>query len=143
MRQMFSFSSLIFNESIGEDGLSSQSTYDVRIDNPHHIKAIAPNSKLLQESLPSNVDMKTSYQILVKAINEMKIQFSTKILSLLLIKMVVASILILWKYMQDKFVYLLMMWNFTNGPMKINLHIFGTVRIFVTLKFSSYQSKMQ
>ena len=78
MRHMFSSSSSIFNETIGEDSLSSQSIYDVRIDNPHHIKAIAPNSKLLQESLPSNVDMKTSYQILVKAINEMKIQFSTK-----------------------------------------------------------------
>ena len=42
-RQNFPTSSSIFNESIGEDGLSSQSTYDVRIDNPHHIEAIAPN----------------------------------------------------------------------------------------------------
>ena len=36
-RQIFPSSSLIFNESIGEDGLSSQSTYDVRFDNPPHI----------------------------------------------------------------------------------------------------------
>jgi hypothetical protein len=42
-RQNFPTSSSIFNESIGEDSLSSQSTYDVRIDNPHHIEAIAPN----------------------------------------------------------------------------------------------------
>jgi hypothetical protein len=42
-------------------------------DNPHHIEAIAPNSKLLQDSLPSNGAMKTSYQILVKAVNEMRI----------------------------------------------------------------------
>jgi hypothetical protein len=73
-RQIFPSSSSIFNESIGEDGLSSQSTYDVRIDNPHHIESIAPNSKLWQDSLPSNIDMKTPYQILVKAINEMRIQ---------------------------------------------------------------------
>jgi len=44
--QIFPSSSTIFNESIGEDGLSSQSTYDVRFDNPHHIESIAPNPKV-------------------------------------------------------------------------------------------------
>jgi hypothetical protein len=77
-RQIFPCSSSIFNESIGEDGLSSQSTYDVRIDNPHHIEVIAPNPKLLQQPLPSNGEMKTSYQLLLKAVNEMRIQLSTK-----------------------------------------------------------------
>jgi hypothetical protein len=77
-RPIFPSSSSIFNDSIGDDGLSSQSTYDVRIDNPHHIEAIAPNSKLLQDSLPTIDAMKTSYQILLKAVNEMRIQLSTK-----------------------------------------------------------------
>ena len=77
-RQIFPSSSSIFNEGIGKDGLSSQSTYDVIIDNPHHIEAIAPNPKLLQHPLPSNGNMKTSYQFLVKAVNEMRIQLSTK-----------------------------------------------------------------
>ena len=77
-RQNFPTSSSIFNESIGEDGLSSQSTYDVRIDNPHHIEAVAPNSKLLQASLLSKGDMKKSYRIFVQAINEMRFQLSTK-----------------------------------------------------------------
>ena len=71
--QIFPSSSTIFNESIGEDGLSSQSTYDVRFDNPHHIESIAPNPKVLFNSLPSNEDMKKSYEILVKAINDMRI----------------------------------------------------------------------
>jgi hypothetical protein len=75
--QIFPSSSTIFNESIGEDGLFSQSTYDVRFDNPHHIESIAPNPKVLFNSLPSNEDMKKSFEILVKAINDMWIQSSS------------------------------------------------------------------
>ena len=77
-RPILPSSSSIYNESIGEDGLSSQSTYDVNIDNPHHIAAIAPNPKLLQDLLPHIDNMKTSYQILLKAVNDMRIQLSTK-----------------------------------------------------------------
>jgi len=76
-RQIFPSSSTIFNESIGEDGLSSQSTYDVRFDNPHHIESIAPNPKVLFNSLPTNEDMKKSYEILVKAVNDTRIQSSS------------------------------------------------------------------
>jgi hypothetical protein len=75
--QIFPSSSTIFNESIGEDGRSSQSTYDVIFDNPHHIESIAPNPKVLFNSLPSNEDMKQSYKILVKAVNDMRIQSSS------------------------------------------------------------------
>jgi hypothetical protein len=74
---MFPSSSTIFNESIGEDGLSSRSTYDVRIDNPHHIESIAPNPNVLIDSLPINEDMKKSYEILVKAVNDIRIQASS------------------------------------------------------------------
>jgi hypothetical protein len=74
---MFPCSSSIFNESIGEDGLSSQSTYDVRIDNPHHIEAIAPNPKVLIDSQPTNDLTKNYYEILAKAMNDMRIQASS------------------------------------------------------------------
>jgi len=76
-RQIFPSSSLIFNKSIHEDGLSSQSIYYVRFDNPHHIESIAPNPKVLYNSLPSNEDMNKSYEILVKAINDLRIQSSS------------------------------------------------------------------
>ena len=76
-RQKIPSSSTIFNESIGEDGLSSVSTYDVRIDNPHHIECIAPNPKVLIDSQPTNDLMKNYYQILVKAMNDMRIQASS------------------------------------------------------------------
>ena len=69
-RQIFPTSSLIFTENIGKDDLSSQSPYDVKFDYPHHIDAIASNPKLLQDSLPRNGNMRRSYKILVKAINE-------------------------------------------------------------------------
>jgi len=74
---MFPSSSTIVNESIGEDGLSSQSTYDVRIDNPHHIETIAPNPKVLIDSQPTNDLMKNYYEILVKAVNDMRNQASS------------------------------------------------------------------
>jgi hypothetical protein len=73
-RQMFPSSSTIFNESIGDDGISSQSLYDVRIDNPHYIESITPNPKVLIDSLPTNEAMKESYKILAKAVNDMRIQ---------------------------------------------------------------------
>jgi len=136
-------SSTIFNESIGEDGLSSQSTYDVRIDNPHHIESIAPNRKVLIDSLPSNEDLKKSYEILVKAANDMRIQassndtlsaidrnggtFNTNIAEMHATRVCLN--------IDDV--------EFHEWTLENNLHVFGTVRIFVTLKFSSYQSTMQ
>jgi len=95
----------------------------------------------------------THYQVMVTWTNHTKFlwkpsmkwgfNYLQKILSLLLIKMVAPSILILRRYMWETCVYCMMMWDFTNGVMKTNLHVFGTVRIFITLKFSSYPSKMQ
>ncbi len=48
--QIFPSSSSIFNESIGENGLSTQSTYDSRIDNPHHIEASLTHAKMVAET---------------------------------------------------------------------------------------------
>ena len=76
-------------------------------------------------------------KILLKAINEIRIQLSTKNTLSAMIEMAAPSIRILRRYMLETCVYRMMMWNFMNGVMKTNLHVFGTVRIFVTLKFSS------
>jgi hypothetical protein len=40
---------LVFEDNIGEDGLSTQSTYKVNIDCPYYKEAIAPNPKVLNE----------------------------------------------------------------------------------------------
>jgi hypothetical protein len=36
-------SSLVFEDNVGEDGLSSQSTYKVNIDDPYYKASIVPN----------------------------------------------------------------------------------------------------
>ncbi len=40
---------LVFEDSVGEDGLFSQSTYKVNIDDPYYKASIAPNPKVLND----------------------------------------------------------------------------------------------
>jgi hypothetical protein len=40
---------LVFEDNVGEDGLSTQSTYKINIDCPFYKEAIAPNPKVLNE----------------------------------------------------------------------------------------------
>jgi hypothetical protein len=40
---------LVFEDNVGEDGLSSQSTYKVNIDDSYYKEAIAPNTKVLND----------------------------------------------------------------------------------------------
>ena len=49
-------STSIFDENIGEDGLSIQSAYDVNIDNPYHTGSLAPNLVLLDKPSLSGDD---------------------------------------------------------------------------------------
>jgi hypothetical protein len=46
-------SSLAFDDNVGEDGLSSQSTYKVNIDCLYYKEAISPNPKVLNDLKPS------------------------------------------------------------------------------------------
>ncbi len=59
-------SSSIFDENIGEDGLSIQSVYDVNIDNSYHTESFAPNLELLDPPLLYDDEVKASYTILTK-----------------------------------------------------------------------------
>jgi hypothetical protein len=72
-------STSIFDEHIGEDGLSIQSMYDVNIDNPYHTESLAPTRELLDSPSPSLSDdeLKASYTILTKRINDLRVQLST------------------------------------------------------------------
>ncbi len=44
---------LVFDDNVGEDGLSSQSTYKVSINDPYYKAFIAPNPKVLNDLKPS------------------------------------------------------------------------------------------
>jgi hypothetical protein len=70
-------SSSIFEENIGEDGLSVRSAYDVNIDNPYHTGSLAPNLELLDPPLLYDDEVKASYTILTKGINDLWVQLST------------------------------------------------------------------
>jgi hypothetical protein len=70
-------STSIFDKSIGEDGLSIQSTYDANIDNPYHTGSLPPNSELMDSQSMSDFEYKDLYTILAKRINELWVQLST------------------------------------------------------------------
>jgi hypothetical protein len=44
---------LVFEDNVGEDGLSSQSTYKINIDCPYYKACIAPNPKIWNDLKPS------------------------------------------------------------------------------------------
>jgi hypothetical protein len=69
---------LVFEDNVGEDGLSTQSTYKVNIDCPYYKEAIAPNPKVLNELKPSEEDLKKVYQVLMKEVNDFQLQIDSK-----------------------------------------------------------------
>ncbi len=71
-------SSSFFDENIGEDELSIQSEYDVNIDNPYHTGSLAPYLELLDPPLLYDDEVKVSYTIITKGINDLRVQLSTK-----------------------------------------------------------------
>jgi hypothetical protein len=69
---------LVFEDNVGEDGLSTQSTYKVKIDCPYYKEAIAPNPKVMNELKPSEEDLKKVYQVLMKEVNDLRLQIDSK-----------------------------------------------------------------
>ncbi len=57
-------SKFVFDDKVGEDGLSSQSTYKVIIDCPYYKASIAPNPKVLNDLKPSEENLKKFMQYL-------------------------------------------------------------------------------
>ncbi len=51
-------SSLVFENNVGEDGLSIQSTYKVNIDCLYYKASIDPNQKILNDLKPSKEQLK-------------------------------------------------------------------------------------
>jgi hypothetical protein len=89
---------LVFDNNVGEDGLSSQSTYKVNIDDPYYKASIAPNPKVLNDLKPSKKNLKTVYGVLMKEVNDLRLQIDVKKPFLVLIVKAKAPILILPKF---------------------------------------------
>jgi hypothetical protein len=71
-------SSSIFDNNIGEDGLSTQSMYEKNIDDSNYQNALSPNQKLLHKVTTSHPGVKKIYASVVWVINNLLMQISMK-----------------------------------------------------------------
>jgi hypothetical protein len=69
---------LVFEDNVGEDGLSSQSTYKVNIDCLYYKASIAPNPKVLNDLKPSKEQLEKVYGGIMKEMNELRLQIDSK-----------------------------------------------------------------
>jgi hypothetical protein len=69
---------LVFEDNVGEDGLSSQSTYKLNIDCPYYKACIAPNPKVLNDLKPSKEISEKVYGGIMKEVNDLRLQIDSK-----------------------------------------------------------------
>ncbi len=69
---------MVFEDNVGEDGLSSQSTYKVNIDCPYLKASITPNPKVLNDLKPSKEQLEKVYGGIIKEVNELRLQIDSK-----------------------------------------------------------------
>jgi hypothetical protein len=69
---------LVLEDNVGEDGLSTQSTYKVNIDCPYYKEAIAPNPKVLNDFKPSKEQLEIVYGGIMKEVNDLRLQIDNK-----------------------------------------------------------------
>jgi hypothetical protein len=91
-------SSLVFEDNVGEDGISSQSTYKVKNYCPYYKASIAPNPKILNDLKPSKDQLEKVYGGILKEVNNLRLQIDSKKPFLALIIKAEASIQILPKF---------------------------------------------
>jgi hypothetical protein len=65
---------LVFDDNVGEDGLYSQSTYKLNIDDPYYEASIAPNPKVLNDLKPSKEQLEKGYGGIMKEVNDLRLQ---------------------------------------------------------------------
>jgi hypothetical protein len=64
---------LVFEDNVGEYGLSSQSTYKVNIDDPYYKAFIAPNPKVLNDLKLSKEQLEKVYQGITKEVYDLRL----------------------------------------------------------------------
>ncbi len=67
-----SSSTSIFDKNVGENGLSSQSTYNVSINALYHVQSIRPNPKLLEELITNEDILNDVYTSLTREVTELR-----------------------------------------------------------------------
>jgi hypothetical protein len=69
---------LVFEDNVGKDGLSSQSTYKVNIEDPYYKSSIAPNPKVLNDLKLSKKQSEKVYQGIMEEVNDLRLQIESK-----------------------------------------------------------------
>jgi hypothetical protein len=73
-----SLPSMMFEDNVGEDGLSSWSSYTIDINDSNYIDNLAPDPTMFDNEVPLGMDtLKKVYTQLISALNEVRVQKST------------------------------------------------------------------
>jgi hypothetical protein len=73
-----SLHSMMFEDNVGEDGLSAQSSYTIDINETNYIDNLAPHPTMFDNEVPFGEDiLKKVYTQLISALNDVRIQKST------------------------------------------------------------------
>ncbi len=73
-----SLPSLMFEDNVGEDGLSAQSSYTIDINGSNYIDNLAPDPTMFDTEVPLGMDtLKKVYTQLISALNDVRVQKST------------------------------------------------------------------
>jgi hypothetical protein len=66
---------MMFEDNVGEDGLSAQSSYTIDINESNYIDNLAPHPTIFDSEVPLGDDtFKKVYPQLIKALNDVRIQ---------------------------------------------------------------------
>ena len=69
---------MMFEDNVGEDGLSAQSSYTIDINETNYIDNLAPHPTMFDNEVPFGEDiLKKVYTQLISALNDVRIQKST------------------------------------------------------------------
>jgi hypothetical protein len=73
-----SLHSMMFEDNVGEDGLSAQSSYTLDINDSNYIDNLAPHPSMFDNEVPLRMDtLKKVYTHLISALNDVRVQKST------------------------------------------------------------------
>ncbi len=69
---------MMFEDNVGEDGLSAQSSYTIDINDSNYIDNLALHPTMFDNEVPLGKDsLKTVYTQLISALNDVRVQKST------------------------------------------------------------------
>ncbi len=73
-----SLHSMMFEDIVGENGLSAQSSYTIDINDSNYIDNLAPHPTMFDKEVPLGMDtLKKVYTQLISALNDVRVQKST------------------------------------------------------------------